>query len=85
MYTLQRLNVVKTVPTEAKRDELLSKGFTLISEDVENKSAEKKEKPLEKMKLDELKALAAAKEIDITGLETKGAILAKIQEAEQEK
>jgi hypothetical protein len=82
MYTLRRLNVEKIVSTEAKRDELLSKGFVLV-ESAAEKKVQVKDKPLEKRTLDELKEVAAANKIDITGLDTKAEILAKIKEAEQ--
>jgi hypothetical protein len=84
MYTLQRLNVVKIVSTEAKRDELISKGFSLIPA-AENNIANLPEKPLGKMNLEELKALAAEKGIDVSNTDTKTVILEKIKEAEQEK
>ena len=83
MYTLQKLNVVKKVATEAKKDELISLGFALIDE--QEATQIQKEKPLNKMNLDELKEYAASKEIDIEGSETKLAILAKIKEVEQGK
>lgn len=84
MFTLQKLNVVKVVASEAKRDELLSKGFTLV-EDQKADKASAAEKPLDKKNLEELKEYAASKEIDITGLTKKDEILAKIKEAEQGK
>ncbi|GLC87497.1 hypothetical protein [Lysinibacillus piscis] len=31
-YILQKLNVVKTAETEKQRDDLLAKGFTLVTE-----------------------------------------------------
>jgi hypothetical protein len=40
MFKLKKLNVVKIVDSENKRDELLGKGFEL----VEEKSAKQKEK-----------------------------------------
>ncbi|WP_167524727.1 hypothetical protein [Acetivibrio thermocellus] len=46
MYKLEKLNVVKIVPTEHEREKLLAKGF---------KDAEKEEKKEEKKK-DEKKA-----------------------------
>lgn len=45
---------------------------------------EKAEKDLDDMKLDELKAYAAEKKIDLTGADKKADILAKIKEAEAE-
>lgn len=40
MFTLQKLNVVKIVATEGKRDDLLSKGFELV--EPEKKKEDKK-------------------------------------------
>lgn len=82
MYTLQKLNVVKIVDTELKKDELISKGFTLVQA---QEKASSNEKPLNKMNLEELKEYTALKEIDITGLTKKDEIMAKIKEIEQGK
>lgn len=86
MYTLQRLNVVKVVPTEAKRDELLSKGFELLPDPSSPASPDpKQDMPLDKKTLDELKALAVEKGIEVADTDTKAVILEKIKEAEQGK
>lgn len=52
MFTLQKLNVVKIVSTEAKKDELISKGFTLVDnqEETEKTAVEKKSKKAQEAK-----------------------------------
>ncbi|MDP4092592.1 MAG: hypothetical protein Q8920_04455 [Bacillota bacterium] len=82
MFTLKKLNVVKVVNTESKRDELLSKGFTLVTDQKADLTSSS-EKPLDKMTVDELKEYAAKKSIDISGAAKKDEILAKIKEAAQ--
>lgn len=82
MFTLQKDNVVKIVDTESKRDELVSRGFKLVS-DQEVDPASGSEKPLDEMTIPELKEYASQKSIDITGAAKKDEILAKIKEAGQ--
>lgn len=79
MFELQRENVVRIVATEYERDKLLKEGFQLIeSESKEN------EKPIDEMKVDELKEFAKQREIDLDGATQKADILAKIQAALEE-
>lgn len=44
MYTLKKLNVVKKVDTEQKKDMLIKKGFKLIEEDVKTEKDKKEDK-----------------------------------------
>jgi len=79
MFELQRENVVRIVATEYERDKLLKEGFQLReSESKEN------EKPIDEMKVDELKEFAKQREIDLDGATQKADILAKIQAALEE-
>ena len=61
---------------------LAAKGITV--EDLPESGEKKKAKSLEKMNLEELKAYAAEKEIDLAGLTVKADILARIKELEAE-
>lgn len=81
MFTLQRLNVVRIVDTETKRDGLLSKGFSLVEE---TERLQQEENPIDKMTVNELKAYAAEKGIDISDITKKDDIKERIKAAGQE-
>lgn len=74
MYTLKRLNVIKIVSSESKRDDLLLKGFKLAN-DIDPYPE------IDTMTVSELKAYASSKGIDLNGSTKKDDILAKIKEA----
>jgi hypothetical protein len=76
MFTLQRLNVVRIVETESKRDELISKGFVLQEG---SKPQQQEAKPVDKMNLEQLTAFAAEKGINISGLTKKDDIKERIK------
>ena len=59
---------------------LKAKGITV--EGLPEAEEKKKAKSVEKMNLEELKAYAAEKEIDLTGITVKADVLAKIKETE---
>jgi len=62
-------------------EKLARKGISV--EDVPDpEDIKKADKPIDKMTVDELKAYAAEKEIDLTDITVKADILAKIKEAE---
>ena len=44
MFALQRLNVVRLVDTESKRDKLLAQGYTLVLEPPEDMPEEEEPK-----------------------------------------
>ncbi len=76
MFTLKRLNVVRIVATESKRDELLSKGFVLQED---SKPQQPRAKTVDQMNLEELNAFAAEKDINISDLTKKDDIKARIK------
>jgi hypothetical protein len=73
MYKLQRLNQVKFVEEENDKDKLIAKGFKLIEE------PKKKEKTVDEMTIDELKAYAESKGIDLGEATKKAEILAVVK------
>lgn len=83
MYTLQRDNVIRIADSESKRDTLISKGFVIVDEPIEKKTLDNITE-LDKMTVNDLKAYATNKAIDITGLTKKEDILKRIKETEQD-
>lgn len=64
---------------DADIDSLVSKGAILISAPKVTGNPDEGVKDLDRMKIDELKAYASEKDIDITGLEKKSDILSAIK------
>ncbi|AVV56409.1 hypothetical protein C7121_09850 [Paenibacillus glucanolyticus] len=84
--TLKRLNVVKVVDSETKATVLESKGFKRVTDtpvETDPGTGLNLDKPLEDMKLDELKAYAKLKEIELNGLTKKDEILDAIVKEQQ--
>ena len=67
-------NAIFTVKTESRRDELLRFGFTEIKEQTEGYD-------LSAMKVDELKAFAAERGIDISAAKNKAEIIKILSES----
>lgn len=84
--TLKRLNVVKVVDSETKASALESRGFKRVTDkpvETDPGTGLNLDKPLEDMKLDELKAYAKLKEIELNGLTKKDEILDAIVKEQQ--
>lgn len=81
MFTLKNKygNIVKTVETEREKDNLIDRGYEVVSATTEGTPLS-----LDNMKVDQLEAYAAEKGIDLTGCKTKPEKLAKIKEFEKE-
>lgn len=71
MFELERLNVHRLADTEAARDRLISEGFQLVPERPPNFTA---------MTVDELKAYAEGRGVNLTGLTKKDDIISKLSE-----
>jgi hypothetical protein len=73
LYKLQRLNQIKFVQEEKDKDKLIAKGFKVVEE------PKKKEKTVDEMTIDELKAYAEANKINLGEAKLKAEILAVIK------
>ena len=71
MFELKKLNVHRIVATQEEADALKAKGFKEVAANVDP--------DFTAMKVDELKAYAEGKGIDISGLTKKDDILAKLK------
>lgn len=70
MFELKNLNVHRVVESETERDKLIANGFELIGDVLPNFAM---------MKIEELKAYAEGKSIDLTGLTKKDDIVTKLK------
>lgn len=71
MYELKKLNVHRIVESQEEADKLKAQGFEEIAENVDP--------DFSSMKVEDLKAYAEGKGIDISGLTKKDDILAKLK------
>jgi hypothetical protein len=80
MFRLKKDNVERVVASKAICDFLVSKGFTIIKDTTETDKSNSLS--LEEMTIDELKAYAKEKDIDIGKATSLNGILEKINEAQ---
>lgn len=79
-YVLKKNNVERITEDEKLKETLEAQGFTLIKE-IDGKDDEKVDDPLDKMSVEELKAYAEEKGIDIGASTSQSGILKKIKAA----
>lgn len=79
MYTLIRENVERVVVCETDRDRLIAKGFELIATKTEEATQDQQDITLEDMAVEELRAYAQEKGIDLGKSTSQSGILEKIK------
>jgi hypothetical protein len=70
MFELKKLNVHRIVASEEERDKLIADDFELVGE---------AEPDFDSMKVEELKAYAEGKDIDLSNVTKKADIIAKLK------